>query len=99
MRLFLFLFFILINSFAPLNAQNKEQLIKGLQDSVNIQVDAWGVPHIYAKNEADLFFAQGYYACRDRLFQFELWRRKATGTLAEILGTREIKRDKRRSTF
>jgi penicillin G amidase len=52
-----------------------------------------GRSHIYAKNENDLFFAQGFYACRDRLFQFELWRRQATGTLAEILGQRELKRD------
>ncbi len=67
--------------------------VPGLQDSVEIIVDKWGVPHIYAQNEADLFFAQGYYAASDRLFQFELWRRQATGTVAEILGPRELKRD------
>jgi penicillin G amidase len=96
MRLFLFLFVIFINCPISLNAQKNAQLLRllrGLQDTVNIQVDAWGVPHIYAQNENDLFFAQGYYACRDRLFQFELWRRKATGTMAEILGQREVKRD------
>ena len=52
-----------------------------------------GVNHIYAKNEHDLFFAQGYCAAKDRLFQFEIWRRQATGTIAEILGPRELKRD------
>ncbi len=67
--------------------------LDGLQDSVEIIVDEWGVPHIYAQNEADLFFAQGYYAASDRLFQFEIWRRQATGTVAEILGPRELKRD------
>ena len=55
--------------------------------------DRWGINHIYAKNEGDLFFAQGYAAARDRLFQFELWRRQATGTVAEILGPKELKRD------
>ncbi len=55
--------------------------------------DAWGIPHIYAKNEHDLFFAQGYTAARDRAFQFELWRRQATGTVAELLGERELARD------
>ena len=40
-----------------------------------------------------MFFAQGYFAVKDRLFQFEIWRRQATGTVAEILGEREIKRD------
>src|SRR4029453_7804491 len=37
--------------------------------------------------------AQGYLAARDRLFQFEIWRRRATGTVAEILGPRELDRD------
>jgi penicillin amidase len=64
-----------------------------LEEPVEILVDRWGVPHIYARNEHDLFFAQGYYAARDRLFQFELWRRQATGTMAEILGRRELDRD------
>ena len=91
MRLITFL--LLINPIWCLTAQNNHQILRGLKDSVDIKVDAWGVPHIYAQNEADLFFAQGYYACRDRLFQFELWRRQATGTIAEILGKREVKRD------
>src|SRR5512142_2821800 len=65
----------------------------GLQQPVEILRDRWGINHIYAKNEHDLFFAQGYAAARDRLFQFELWRRQATGTVAEILGRKELKRD------
>ncbi len=67
--------------------------IAGLSQPVEIIRDRWGVNHIYAQNEADLFFAQGYAAAKDRLFQFELWRRQATGTVAEILGRRELKRD------
>jgi len=43
--------------------------------------------------EADLFFAQGYNVARDRLFQLEMWRRQATGTVAEILGKKGLKRD------
>ncbi len=65
----------------------------GLKESVEILRDSNGVNHIYAKNEHDLFFAQGYTAAKDRLFQFEIWRRQATGTVAEILGRRELKRD------
>ena len=65
----------------------------GLQKPVEIIRDRWGISHIYAANEHDLFFAQGYSAARDRLFQLELWRRQATGTVAEILGPRELKRD------
>ena len=67
--------------------------IPGLSNPVKVVTDQWGVPHIYAQNEEDLFFAQGFYAARDRTFQFELWRRQATGTVAEILGPRELKRD------
>jgi penicillin G amidase len=67
--------------------------VPGLQGPVEILVDRWGIPHIYAESEADLFFAQGWNAARDRLFQLEIWRRQATGTVAEILGPREIPRD------
>lgn len=65
----------------------------GLSQPVEILRDRWGINHIYAQNEADLFFAQGYAAAKDRLFQFEMWRRQATGTVAEILGAREARRD------
>lgn len=68
-------------------------LVPGLKHEVEILVDQWGVPHIYAQSEEDLFFAQGFYAARDRLFQFEIWRRQATGTTAELFGSRELNRD------
>ena len=67
--------------------------VAGLSQPVEVLRDRWGINHIYAGNEHDLFFAQGYAAARDRLFQFELWRRQATGTVAEILGPKELKRD------
>jgi penicillin G amidase len=67
--------------------------VAGLSQPVEILRDRWGIAHIYAQNESDLFFAQGYNAARDRLFQFELWRRQATGTTAEVFGRRELKRD------
>ena len=65
----------------------------GLSEQVEIIRDEYGINHIYANNQDDLFFAQGYAAAADRLFQFEIWRRQATGTVAEILGPRELKRD------
>ncbi|NQW78714.1 MAG: penicillin acylase family protein, partial [Chitinophagaceae bacterium] len=75
-------------------AQEKNTLqLKGLKEKVEILRDQWGVNHIYANNEHDLFFTQGYCAAKDRLFQFEIWRRQATGTVAEILGAKELKRD------
>jgi acyl-homoserine lactone acylase PvdQ len=60
---------------------------------VEIIRDRWGISHIYARNQPDLFFAQGFNVARDRLFQLEIWRRQATGTLAEILGHRALQRD------
>jgi len=76
------------------NSSNSDELsLIGLNESVEIVRDEWGINHIYAKNQHDLFFAQGYAAAKDRLFQFEIWRRQATGTVAEILGERELKRD------
>ncbi len=75
--------------------QTSETLtVDGLVQPAEILTDRWGVNHIYAKTQADLFFAQGYAAARDRLFQFELWRRQATGTVAEILGEAEVERDR-----
>ena len=67
--------------------------VNGLNSQVEIIVDHWGISHIYAETEHDLFFAQGWNAARDRLFQLELWRRQATGTVSEILGERELRRD------
>ena len=44
------------------------------------------MPHIYAKNADDLFFAQGFVAAQDRLFQLDLWRRIGVGELSEVIG-------------
>lgn len=78
-----------------LSAQARTDTLRlaGLRAPVEILRDRWGIAHIYARNEHDLFFAQGYVAAKDRTFQFELWRRQATGTVAELLGPRETKRD------
>ena len=75
------------------HTQSESLSVSGLLEPVEILTDRWGIAHIYAENESDLFFAQGFNAARDRLFQFELWRRQATGTTAEILGSRALARD------
>jgi penicillin amidase len=67
--------------------------VKGLRQPVEILIDRWGVPHIYARNEADLFFAQGFNAARDRLFQIDLWRRRGLGQLAEVFGPAFVEQD------
>lgn len=89
------LLLVVITPGSPAGAQADTSVrISGLIQPVDIIRDRWGLNHIYAQNEADLFFAQGYAAARDRLFQFEIWRRQATGTVAEILGKRELERDR-----
>lgn len=65
-------------------------VVPGLERPVEVAKDVWGISHIYAETEHDLFFAQGHDAARDRLFQSEMWRRQATGTTAEILGPRAV---------
>src|SRR5712691_11426353 len=67
--------------------------IAGLSQPVGIVRDRWGVPHITAQNERDLFFAQGFVQAQDRLFQMDLWRRSSQGRLAEVLGPNFIDRD------
>ena len=64
-----------------------------LNDKVEVLRDKFGINHIYANNQRDLFYMQGYLAARDRLFQFEIWRRQATGTVSEIFGESELERD------
>ena len=84
--LFLFLFSTLL-----LSCSDRKRL--NLDDSVEVLRDNFGINHIYAKNQKDLFYMQGYLAAKDRLFQFEVWRRQATGTVSEILGEKELDRD------
>ena len=69
--------------------------VPGLQAPVEVIRDEWGVPHIYAENDQDLFFAQGYVMAQDRLWQMELWRRWHEGRLAEIFGAEALDYDRR----
>lgn len=77
--------------------ESDELDIPGLQDIVNIYFDERRVPHIFANNDHDLYYAQGYLTARDRLFQMELQTFDAGGRLAEKIGPGEndvlLKRD------
>jgi penicillin G amidase len=61
--------------------------------SVEIARDQWGIPHIYAENNADLYFGLGYAMAQDRLFQLDYLRRKGLGRLAEVLGKNGLEQD------
>ncbi len=69
-------------------------LVFGLREPVEVLRDRWGVPHIFAKNTEDLFFAQGYVVAQDRMWQLEMWRRNGEGRLAEVLGPDYVTRDR-----
>lgn len=77
----------------------ESMVLPNLRLPVEILIDRWGVPHIYAKNEADLFFAQGFYVARLRLFQIDLWRRRGLGQLAEVFGPAYIEQDEAARLF
>src|SRR5205809_5893529 len=68
--------------------------LPGLHQPVDILRDRWGVPHIYATNADDLFFAQGFVQAQDRLFQIDLWKRGTSGHLAEVLGPDYLESDR-----
>ena len=67
--------------------------VEGLAAPVTVLRDRWGIPHISAGSQDDLFFAQGFVQAQDRLFQMDLWRRSVQGRLSEVLGANFIERD------
>jgi penicillin amidase len=69
------------------------QALPGLQSPAQITRDVYGIAHIEAANAHDLFFLQGYVHAEDRLFQMDVSRRQASGTLAELLGPGAIASD------
>jgi penicillin amidase len=70
-----------------------------LRAPATIRRDERGVPHIEAASDEDLYFAQGYAAAQDRLWQMDLLRRSARGELAEIFGPTVVEEDKRHRTY
>lgn len=70
-----------------------------VSEPVEIVRDTYGVSHIYAKNPRDLFFAQGYSAARDRLWQLDQWRRRGEGRMAEQFGARFVPADRAARLF
>ena len=83
---FILTFAVLFVSPAAQTEQQQAVKIKGLKDRVTITRDERGIPYIEAKNDDDLYFAQGYATAQDRLWQMDLVRRTARGELAEVLG-------------
>ncbi|UCF27166.1 MAG: penicillin acylase family protein, partial [Chloroflexota bacterium] len=72
---------------------NGEVQVPGLEAPVEVYRDAFGVPHIYASNSHDLFFAQGYVHAQDRFWQMDFWRHIGSGRLAEMFGESQLETD------
>jgi penicillin amidase len=73
--------------------------IPGLSAPGSIGIDANGIPHIRADNEADLFFLQGFHVARERLFQIDVFRKRGLGLLAADFGPGYIEQDRASRLF
>ncbi len=71
-----------------------KMVVSGLKDEVTVRRDDRGIPYIEAKNDSDLYFAQGYVTASDRLWQMDLLRRLARGETAEMFGNAALEQDK-----
>ncbi|TDB58105.1 penicillin acylase family protein [Arundinibacter roseus] len=82
----------------PLLADSTETVelkLDSLRESVTIRYDDVGVPHIFATNTFDVYYAQGYVTAKDRLWQMDLQTRAAAGRLSEVLGNATVEMDRR----
>lgn len=73
--------------------------LDGLESRVEIVIDEQGVAHIRAETLADMFYAQGWNAARDRLWQIDLWRKRGLGLLAADFGPGYLEQDRAARLF
>lgn len=78
----------------PLPTIDGDERLLGLHERAEVLRDTYGVPHIFATNEHDLFYLQGYVTAQDRLWQMDIYRRAASGRLAEVLGEPALESDR-----
>lgn len=74
--------------------KDDEAKLPGLQDEVKVYFDERLVPHVFAKNDADLYFMQGYITAKYRLWQMEIQTRSAAGRISEVAGDKAIDNDR-----
>jgi penicillin amidase len=90
---------LLVGATSALAADRKTLPLPDLTLPVEIVRDRWGISHIYAQTVEDMFFAQGFNAARDRLWQLDLWRRQGEGLLSEAFGARFVEQDRAARLF
>jgi penicillin amidase len=77
----------------PIPQYSGEKTLRGISKPVHIYTDSYGVPHVFAENEPDLFYVAGYISARDRLFQMSLVASASRGELGKFFGDKFIKED------
>ncbi|MBX7171247.1 MAG: penicillin acylase family protein [Pyrinomonadaceae bacterium] len=99
-NLIIFVSIVLLSNIVLFAQVSTNQLkIEGLKQEVIVRRDGRGIPYIEAKNEEDLYFAQGFITAQDRLFQMDMLRRVPRGETAEIYGKAVLEEDKRWRKF
>ena len=73
--------------------------LRGLQGTVKVFRDRYGIPHMKAESELDAFFAQGFVTAQDRLWHMEYDRRRGSGRWAEAVGESAVAQDKMMRRF
>ena len=73
--------------------------LRGLQGTVKVFRDRYGIPHMKAESELDAFFAQGFVTAQDRLWHMEYDRRRGSGRWAEAVGESGVAQDKMMRRF
>ena len=90
---------LVLSVFSIVNYSQTTTALSGLSSTVTVRRDARDIPYIEAKNDADLYYVQGYTTASDRLWQMDLMRRLARGETAEIFGKAVLEEDKRWRRF
>lgn len=85
--------------YRPLPTVDGDQRLLGLNERAEVLRDRYGVPHIFATDDHDMEFLQGYVTAQDRLWQMDVYRRAAEGRLAEIFGEPALDSDREMRTI
>lgn len=90
MLLVLFAGYVYVSMRRALPQTDGTLTLQGLNEPVEVIRDEWGTVNIYADNEYDLFFTQGFTTAQDRMWQMEMFRRAPSGRLSEVMGSKTL---------
>ena len=82
------------NSVAIKQPKKSKLVLRNTKETVEIAFDDRMIPHIFAQNDHDAYYAQGYITARDRLWQMDFQTRYAAGRLSEVVGVKALELDR-----